>query len=71
MPDPKTTAELVPGEKQVTVSALDRAWIVQSLDNQAKMLNRSRTKEIHGGEIWVLRGKEIDTINAVRTKFAS
>lgn len=69
--DAKTTAANVPGEKTLTVTALDRAWIVQALDNQAKMLTRSRAKEISGGEIWMLRGKEIDTIAAVRQKFTA
>lgn len=69
--DAKTTAAVSPTDKTVTVTALDRAWIMQSLDNQAKMLARSRQKEISGGEVWVLRGKEIDTLQAVRAKFVA
>jgi hypothetical protein len=52
----------------VELAPLDRAWIVQSLKNQAIMLGRSRNKEITGGEVWILRGKEIDQIHATLAK---
>lgn len=52
----------------VELTPLDRAWIVQSLKTQAKALSRSRDKEIAGGEVWQLRGKELDTINAIVVK---
>ena len=49
--------------------AIERGWIKQSLGNQVKMLLRSRQKEIVGGEIWSLRGKEIEFLNGLISKF--
>lgn len=53
----------------VSLSGLERVWIKQSIGSQIKMLLRSRQKEIAGGEVWVLRGKEIDVLNSILGKF--
>lgn len=49
--------------------SIERAWIKQALLNQSKMLVRNRTKEIAGGEVWTLRGKEIEIVNAIAARF--
>lgn len=56
-------------KKSFEFDAQERGWIKQALLNQSKMLMRSRTKEIAGGEIWHLRGKEIDIVNTLAGKF--
>lgn len=55
--------------KGMELSQLERGWIKQALVSQSKMLMRSRTKEIVGGEIWVLRGKEIEIVNTLAQRF--
>jgi hypothetical protein len=56
--------------KQVALTVLDVAWIVQSAGTQRNVLIRSRNKEIQGGEVWALRGREIDALNALILKFS-
>lgn len=56
-------------KKSFEFDAMERCWIKQSLMNQSKMLVRSRVKEITGGEVWTLRGKEIEFVNSLVAKF--
>lgn len=51
------------------LSAMERAWIQQSLQLQRASLIRSRGKEIAGAEIWTLRGREIEAISALLNRF--
>lgn len=53
----------------VELSPLERGWLKQCIGTQAAALRRSRQKEISGGEIWVLRGKELETLAALSGKF--
>lgn len=63
-------AEIKTGSmKSFEFDATERAWIKQSLMNQSKMLLRARSKEIVGGEIWTLRGREIESLNALAVRF--
>lgn len=59
----------VQDNKSFDLSVLERGWIKQSLETQKKVLLRSRSKEITGGEIWALRGKEIDVLTIIISKF--
>jgi len=56
-------------KKSYDLDVLERGWIKQALMNQSKMLQRSRTREIVGGEIWSLRGKEIEVVNTLAQRF--
>jgi hypothetical protein len=53
----------------MSFAALEKAWIKQSIAVQIKALMRSRQKEIAGGEVWALRGKELDFLNALAARF--
>jgi hypothetical protein len=56
-------------EVKMSFAALEKAWIKQSIAVQIKALMRSRQKEIAGGEVWALRGKELDFLNALAARF--
>lgn len=49
-------------------TALEKAWLLKCIDLQHRALIRSQNAELAGGEIWVLRGKEIATLNALQLK---
>lgn len=51
------------------LSAMERAWIQQSLQLQRASLIRSRGKEIAGGDIWTLRGKEVEALTSLLNRF--
>lgn len=51
--------------KKFELDSISRSWVHQSLTTQRNVLLRSRNKEVTGGEIWVLRGKEIEALNAL------
>lgn len=50
--------------------AAERAWLRISIQNQIKMLQRARTKEVVGGDVHALRGREIDALNILAQKVA-
>lgn len=50
--------------------AAERAWIRIALKNQIQVLTRSRTKEVVGGEVHALRGRELAALNALAEKVA-
>lgn len=52
------------------LDAIERSWVHVSLQAKREQLVRSRNKEVTGSEIWVLRGKEIEALNALMPKFA-
>ena len=56
--------------KTYEVDPIERAWIATSLGTQLNVLNRSRQKEMHGGEVWRLRGEEIKALDALIGKFS-
>lgn len=56
-------------DKLIALSPIERGWIKQALLAQARVLTRARTKEIAGGEVWTIRGREIETVNAIAVKF--
>lgn len=51
------------------LDAIERSWVHVSLQAKREQLVRSRNKEVTGSEIWVLRGKEIEALNALMPKF--
>ena len=53
------------------LTAMERQWIVQSLKTQYAVLQRSRNKEHVGSEIYMLRGRELDALNALITRFST
>lgn len=56
--------------KEVVVKdAMDRQWIYRALVALRAMLIRSRGKEAAGSEIWTLRGREIDTLSTLMSRF--
>lgn len=52
------------------LDTIERSWVHVSLLAKREQLVRSRNKEVTGSEIWVLRGKEIEALNALAPKFA-
>jgi hypothetical protein len=53
------------GVKSFDLDAMQRAWVAQSLATQRGVLVRSRQKEMPGGQIHELRGKEIAALDAL------
>ncbi len=51
--------------KSFDLDPIQRAWVAQSLSTQRGVLVRSRTKEMPGGQIHELRGKEIAALDAL------
>lgn len=49
-------------------TAMEKAWLRQSITTQTKALIRSKQKETPGGEIERLRNKEIDALNNLQKK---
>lgn len=64
--------EIVMAEDLMTVKldVLERQYVVQAFVEYRAKLIRSMGKERAGSEIWVLRRKEIDAIEALSNKFA-
>lgn len=60
-----TAAEV---KKSLEFDALERSWIRIAIQNQIKMIGRARTKELVGGDVWILRGKEMETLQAIAGK---
>lgn len=56
--------------KKFDFDAVDRQWLRIACDNQIKMLMRARTKEVVGGEVHAMRGREIDQLNKLKEKLA-
>lgn len=52
------------------LTAIEKQWIKKSLETMRNVLMRSRGKEVVGGEIWVLRGKEVDALNVLIGRFS-
>lgn len=59
-----------PEVKKFDLDATQRMWVLSSLTTQRNVLLRSRNKEVTGGEIWVLRGKEIEALNGLIVIFS-
>lgn len=53
----------------VKLEGLDRAWVKRCIATQRAALVRQRAKEIEGSDIDVLRGKEIQQLDALAAKF--
>ncbi len=56
-------------KKPVELDSVNRAWVRVCIDNQIKMLMRARTKELVGGEVYVIRTKEIALLTALKELF--
>lgn len=54
----------------VELDVIEKSWVHVSLMAKREQLVRSRNKEVTGSEIWVLRGKEIEALNALTPKFS-
>lgn len=52
------------------LTPIERQWVVVALTTQRSVLVRSRNKEMTGGDIWLLRGKEIDALSALITRLS-
>lgn len=50
-------------------NAVERGWLKKSLESQRSMLIRSRQKELTGSDVWVLRGKEIEFLTVLISRF--
>lgn len=49
---------------------LAKLWVQRSLEFQRAALIRSRTKEVPGGEIYVLRSKEINYLTSLIEEYS-
>lgn len=54
----------------ITLDLVEKLWVQKSLDLQKTALVRSRNKEMAGSEIYFLRQKEIDVVEALMKKIA-
>lgn len=54
----------------VEVTLVDRLWIRKALELQRAALVRARAKEMSGSEVWHLRGRELEGLNALLSRFA-
>lgn len=52
------------------LDVLEKQWIVKALESQRNMVVRARNREMAGSEIYMLRSKEIQAIDAIHAKFA-
>lgn len=50
-------------------SVLERQYLARALDLYKASLVRSRSKEMAGSDIWTLRGKEIEAVGALLSRF--
>lgn len=50
------------------VSLLEKLWIKKSLETQRSVLNRSLNKEVIGSDIYGLRAREIQCLDALIVK---
>lgn len=57
-------------KKGYDFDANERAWLRIALKNQIQVLTRARTREVVGGEVHALRGREIAALNALAEKVA-
>lgn len=53
----------------VVLDVLERQWVRKSLENQRQVILRGRNKELAGSEIWQLRGKEMEILTNLVSKF--
>lgn len=63
------------GDKVISVpgsdlTSMERMWICTSLKTQFAVLQRSRNKENPGSEIFALRGRELEALSALITRFS-
>lgn len=56
--------------KKLEVTQLEHAWLKKGLETARDKLVRNRMKEMVGSEIYALRGKEIDQVNALLNKIS-
>lgn len=57
-------------KKSFEFDAAERAWLRIALKNQMQVLSRARTREVVGGEVHALRGKELAALSALAEKVA-
>lgn len=53
----------------LSFSPMERAWLKHALVNQVRAVERSRTKEVPGSEVWDLRGKEAEQLRLLIGRF--
>lgn len=56
--------------KKFELGVMDVQWVKKALETQRFQLIRSRTKEVPGTEIHVLRGKEVDSLTRLIQTFS-
>ena len=56
-------------EEGVVLDVLERQWVRKSLETQRAVIVRGRNKELPGSDIWTLRGKEMDILTNLISKF--
>lgn len=54
----------------IEVTVVERQWLSVCITNQIQALTRGRNKEMVGGDIWILRGKEIDALRALLARMS-
>lgn len=55
--------------KKFDIEVMDRQWIHSSLQAKRDQLVRARNKETSGSQVWVIRGQEIEQLNALINRF--
>lgn len=50
---------------QLELTAWDKLWIKKALETQRRVLERARSNEMPGSEIYVWRGKEIEALTTL------
>lgn len=53
----------------IVKDTVERLWIQRALIGERERLLRGRAKEVAGSEIWALRGKELEFLNALIARF--
>lgn len=53
----------------VVKDTVEKLWIQRALIGERERLLRGRAKEIAGSDIWHLRGKELEFLNALIARF--
>lgn len=56
-------------EKGMSFSAVERAWILKSLETQLKAVLRARSKEVEGSEVARYRSREAEALQSLITRF--
>lgn len=59
-----------PNVRKFELTLLEVQWLRKAIETQRLQLFRSRSKEMDGSEIYVLRSRELDALIALHQKFS-